>query len=183
MLEQIGSMASIISFLTNVMNWTQRRFARGGIRVEAMLESGTVTREYGFTEKALKVTVMNESESEIKIRDIRLIFCGAYGASVAPEAPQGRSHSELPVSLDSGMEKDWYIPVEKPPNSSVPYIIRNYRPSLRGRWSHFTQDALQGPEKCIKAPHSNSPRTPMRMGHDSHETPAFASPESATNFH
>ena len=113
MLEQIGSMASIISFLTNVMNWTQRRFARGGIRVEAMLESGTVTREYGFTEKALKVTVMNESESEIKIRDIRLIFCGAYGASVAPEAPQGRSHSELPVSLDSGMEKDWYIPEEK----------------------------------------------------------------------
>ena len=41
------------------------------------------------------------------------MFSGAYGASVAPQAPSGRSHPELPARLDSGAEENWYIPAEK----------------------------------------------------------------------
>ena len=106
----------IASFLGNVLYGAIKRrlqYARDGIRVEAVLESGPVSREHGFTEKAVKITVANESGTKIGIRDIRLMFCGAYGAPVAPEAPSERSHPELPASLDSGTIQSWYIPAEK----------------------------------------------------------------------
>ena len=112
MLEQISSAASI-EILKSVMNWIRRRCSRGGIRVETKSERGPISRELGFTESAIKITVVNESESAINVRDIRLVFCGTYGAPVAQLAPPGRSHPELPARLDSGTEGNWYIPAEK----------------------------------------------------------------------
>ena len=106
----------VVGIIGNVLYDAMKRYlqyARDGIRMEAVLESGPVSREYGFTEKAVKITVANESGTKIGIQDIRLMFCGAYGAPVAPEAPPERSHPELPVSLDSGAMQDWYIPAEK----------------------------------------------------------------------
>ena len=41
------------------------------------------------------------------------MFCDAFGASVAPEAPAGRSHRRLPVSLAAGTDEIWYIPAEQ----------------------------------------------------------------------
>ena len=39
------------------------------------MEPGPITRRSGFTEPAVKITVVNEGENPIKIRDIRLVFC------------------------------------------------------------------------------------------------------------
>ena len=112
MLEQFGEALSV-KVLTDVMNWIRRRFARDRIRVETLLQRGPTSRELGFTETAIKVTVVNESEKAIRIKDVRLMFCGAFGASVAPTAPAGRSHPALPMRLDSGAEENWFIPAEK----------------------------------------------------------------------
>ena len=129
MWEQIG-----VSFLqkvfTEIWDWIRRRSSRDGIRIETIREQGPISREHGFTETAIKITVVNETESTVKIRDIRLMFCGAFGASVAQRAPLGRQHPELPVNLYSGEEKNWYVPAEKlsqllsslhhPPTTTVP---------------------------------------------------------------
>ena len=112
MWEQIG-VSLFVKFLTDIWDWIRRRCPRDKIRVETMLEPGPTSREHGFTETAIKITVVNESESVIRIKDIRLMFYGAFGASVEPTAPEGRSHPELPVSLDSGTKENWYIPAEK----------------------------------------------------------------------
>lgn len=113
MLEQIGSVASILGFLKESVAWIRRRRVRKAVRIETVIERGPVTRRSGFTEPAIKITVMNESKRSIKIRDIRLMFCGDYGASVAPKAPAERSHPELPMDLDSGTDAHWYIPAEQ----------------------------------------------------------------------
>ena len=53
------------------------------------------------------------------------MFCGDYGVPVAREAPEGRSHCELPISLASGTDDHWYIPAEK-----FSDLLRSlYRPS------------------------------------------------------
>ena len=129
MLEQLG-VSFLSRLLIDIWDRIQRRRTRGGIRVEAMWEHGPTSRELGFTEPAIKVNVMNESESPVNVRDIRLMFCGVYGAPVAPTAPPGRFHPELPVGLDSGTEKNWYTPAERlsellcslhrPPTTTVP---------------------------------------------------------------
>ena len=89
------------------------KLIRHRIRVRTTRECGPISREQGFMEAAIKITVVNESESVVRIKDIRLMFCGAFGASVAPTAPPGFSHPELPVSLNFGKEENWYIPAEK----------------------------------------------------------------------
>lgn len=91
MLEQLG-VSFLSRLLIDIWDRIQRRRTRGGIRVEAIWEQGPTSRELGFTEPAIKVNVMNESESPVNVRDIRLMFCGVYGAPVAPTAPPGRFH-------------------------------------------------------------------------------------------
>ena len=99
--------------ITAVGTWIFRKIFRPEIRVIAAIEQGPTNRELGFTEPAVKITLTNKSGNEIRIRDIRLMFCGAFGAPVTPEAPPGRSHPKLPVSLASGALDHWYIPAEK----------------------------------------------------------------------
>ena len=128
MWEQIS-----IKAFWEILRWTWRRGSRGKIRVETRTERGPETRELGFTETAIKITVMNESGSVVSIRDIRLMFCGAYGVPVKLIAPPGRSHPELPASLKSGAEGNWYIPAEqlsallydlyRPPSTTRPNLI------------------------------------------------------------
>ena len=129
MWEQIGG-TFLAKVVTEIWDQIRRRSSRDGIRIETTLERGPISREHGFTETAIKITVVNETKSTVKIRDIRLMFCGAFGTSVAPKAPLGLEHPELPVNLYSGTEKNWYVPAEKlsqllrslhhPPTTTVP---------------------------------------------------------------
>ena len=115
MYEQVGK-----DLLKVLIGWIGQRLVRliprlfrKSIRIETVVERGPTTRRSGFTEPAVKIIVMNESKLSIKIRDVRLMFCGDYGASVAPKAPAERSHPELPMDLDSGTDAHWYIPAEQ----------------------------------------------------------------------
>ena len=76
-------------------------------------ETAPPIRKLGFLEPTVKITIINKSDKAIQIRDIRLMFCGAFGAAVASEAPGGFSHRKLPVCLASGASDHWYVPAEK----------------------------------------------------------------------
>ena len=71
---------------------------RRGIRVQIAEERGPISRELGFTEKAVKVTIRNKRGTTVEIQDIRLMITGAYGIPVMTiiENPQGRS-SKIPT--------------------------------------------------------------------------------------
>ena len=83
------------------------------IHIEIEEERGPVSREYGFTEKSVKVTVRNQSDRTIEIQDVRLMFTKAYGVPSMIEAPQPRSHDALPTTLEPEMAKSWHFPAEK----------------------------------------------------------------------
>ena len=107
----IAGLAVVV--ITAVGTWIWRKIFRPEIRIIAATEQGPTSLELGFTEPAIKITLTNKSRNEIRIKDVRLMFCGVFGARVAPEAPAGRSHRNLPVSLASGAVDHWYIPAEK----------------------------------------------------------------------
>ena len=103
----------IVLFIGSLVPWIWRQFLRADIRLTATVEQGPTTRELGFTEPAFKITISNRSTKDITIQDVRLMFCGAFGAPVAPEAPSGRTHRELPAVLNPGTKEHWYIPAER----------------------------------------------------------------------
>lgn len=111
-LEQVIAGLAVLGIAALAV-WTFRSIFRPEIRIVAATEQGPTSRELGFTEPAVKVTLTNKSGKEIQIRDIRLMFCRGFGASVVPEAPPGRSHLALPASLASGTSDHWYIPAER----------------------------------------------------------------------
>ena len=124
--------------------WLFRKIFRPEIRITTAVEKGPTTRELGFTEPAVKITLANASSKDIQVKDIRLMFSKHFGASIAPEAPPGRSHAELPASLATGAEEIWYIPAERlssllrslcrPPNKAgtVPTAVRLYARCMTG---------------------------------------------------
>ena len=128
----------ILEFLRRFGTWLFRKFFRPEIRVTTAVEKGPTSRELGFTEPAVKITLANLSSKDIQIKDIRLMFSKHFGDSIAPEAPPGRSHPELPASLATGAEESWYIPAQqlssrlhslhRPPNKggTVPTAVRLY---------------------------------------------------------
>lgn len=77
------------------------------------MESGPITREHGFTEKAITVTVKNRGKEVKEIYDLRLIFSDIYGLPVLPQAPPARTHAPLPAELTRGASESWYFPAEK----------------------------------------------------------------------
>lgn len=93
--------------------WAWRSTIGKPLRISVTMEEGPVSKELGFTETAVKITVSNKSNHEIVIQDARLMFCPRFGVSVPPKAPPGRSHRRLPVTLSSGAQESWYFPAEK----------------------------------------------------------------------
>ena len=93
-----------------VLRWLS---ARRSIRIETWFERGPTSREYGFTETTLNVTIKNESGNSVQIQDIRLMFCGDYGVKVLPEAPKPRSHPKLPARVEHDSVETWYFSAEK----------------------------------------------------------------------
>ena len=111
-LEQVIA-GLVVLVIAALAAWMFRRIFRPEIRIAAATEQGPTSRALGFTEPAVKITLTNRSGEEIRIRDIRLMFCSGFGAPVALEAPPGRSHLKLPASLASGASDHWYIPAEQ----------------------------------------------------------------------
>ena len=98
-------------FLSPPRDWRFRLF-RHALRVSSQLESGPITRELGFTEKAVKVSVRNRGKRAKEIQDLRLVFSDIYGLPVLTQAPPGRTHARLPTELPPGATGYWYFPAE-----------------------------------------------------------------------
>ena len=113
----------VLAIIVPIGVWLFNRVFRPDIYIMAVIEKGPTTRELGFTEPAVKITLTNKSSKNIQIKDIRLMFCAAYGASIAPEAPAGRSHRQLPTCLVSGEDDHWYIPAESYQSCFVVCIV------------------------------------------------------------
>ena len=157
MLEQIGSVASILGFLKEPVAWIRRRLVRKAVRIEAVIERGPVTRRSGFTEPAIKVTVMNESKRSIKIRDIRLMFCGNYGAPVKPRAPEGTFYTLN--SLWTWIPERMHTGTFPQRNSTRCFAICTSRRQRLGQHQgnlHFTQDVSLARGKFTEVPFSDS---------------------------
>lgn len=134
----------ILTVILAVARWLFGAVFRPEIRISTEIEQGPTTRELGFTEPAVKVTLANASSKDIQVKDIRLMFCKDFGASIALEAPPGRFHLELPASLAAGTEESWYIPAEKlssflrsvlrPPRNAgtLPYEVKLYTSCVTG---------------------------------------------------
>ena len=134
----------ILAILVPFGIWFFRKLFRPEIRITTAVEKGPTTRELGFTEPAVRISLANVSSKDIQIKDIRLMFSKYFGASIAPEAPPGRSHSELPTSLATGAEESWYIPAQqlssllrslsRPPNEAgtVPTEVPLYARCMTG---------------------------------------------------
>lgn len=134
----------VLAIIIPIGVWLFKRVFRPDIRLSAAIEKGPTTRELGFTEPAVKITLANVSNKDIQIKDIRLMFSKHFGASIAPEAPPGRSHPELPASLATGAEESWYIPAQqlsnllcslcRPPNraGTAPTAVRLYARCITG---------------------------------------------------
>ena len=136
--------------------WIFRKLFRPEIRLTTAVEKGPTTRELGFTEPAVKITLANVGSKDIQVKDIRLMFSKHFGASIAPKAPPGRSHPELPASLPTGAEESWYIPAQqlssllrslcRPPSKAgtVPTAVRLYARCMTG-----TNRIYKGPSFSI----------------------------------
>ena len=152
--EVIGGL--ILAILVTFGAWFFRKVFCPEIRITTTLEKGPTTRELGFTEPAVKILLANVSSKDIQIKDIRLMFSKHFGASIAPKAPPGRSHPELPASLATGAEESWYIPAQqlssllhslcRPPNKggTVPTAVRLYARCMTG-----TNRIYKGPSFSI----------------------------------
>ena len=103
----------IVLVIGSLVRWIWRRHLRVDISLATVVEQGPTTREMGLTEPAIKITISNRSTKDITIQDVRLMFCGAFGAPVAADAPSGRTHRELPAVLHPGTKEHWYIPAER----------------------------------------------------------------------
>ena len=106
----IGGLLVFIFLLPK--DWLHGRLRRE-LQISTVEERGPTSHEYGFTEKAVKVTVRNVTDSTIEITDLRLNFCGNYGFPVLQDAPPLREHSALPVNLSPRAAMSWYFPAEK----------------------------------------------------------------------
>ena len=108
----VGAMLGV--GLATLKDWIWDRLpTQRGIRIEIGEERAPVSREYGFTEKTVKVTVKNQSDRAIEIRDVRLMFTKTHGVAVMAEAPPPRSHDALPTALEPETTKSWHFPAEK----------------------------------------------------------------------
>ena len=101
-----------------------KKYFRHDIRILSVVEKGPTSREFGFTEPAVKITIYNKTSRDIVVVDIRLMFCGNFGESVVFPAPEGRSHRDLPATLRAGSEEHWYVPAEQLSD----HFLRLYRP-------------------------------------------------------
>ncbi len=71
------------------------------------------TREKGFAGAEVEVSVTNASRHPIVVRDVRLMWSGAYGAPVESSVLGERRNPALPATLDPGAERHWYVRGEK----------------------------------------------------------------------
>ena len=86
------------------------RYGRfSGLRVRVAKRRVPATRETGFLGAAVEVSVSNVGRGPVVVRDVRLMFLGAYGAPVESSVPAGVTDPALPASLAPGEERHWYV--------------------------------------------------------------------------
>ncbi|MDE0646028.1 MAG: hypothetical protein OXH84_07330 [Gammaproteobacteria bacterium] len=101
----------ILKLLKRFLHEVSIRFKKVTVQIEK--ERGPISREYGFTESALKINIQNKNKFDIRIKDVRVMFCKSYGFPVPSTAPVLRTHPQLPTKIESGSMENWYIPAEQ----------------------------------------------------------------------
>ena len=83
------------------------------IRIRTEIGPSPTSWQYGFTETAIKVTVVNTSPIAAEIHDIRLMIDKKYGVSLPKDAPVPRHHATLPQAIQAGLSDTWYFGTER----------------------------------------------------------------------
>lgn len=91
----------------------QKVFGDGLIRIRTTTEPGPTSVQYGFTETAIKVTVVNKGTTKVEIHDVRLQIDKKFGVSLPKEAPVPRQHATLPRAIEVGLSETWYFGTER----------------------------------------------------------------------
>ena len=122
-----GALMSVA--LSSFVAWFRRKlYSQRGVVIETVIERGPVSREYGFTESAVKATFNNASRATIGIRDVRIFLTGGFGVPVPPQAPPLRHHEHLPATIGTGTSSSWYFPAE-----SLSYLVRDLATPRRSK--------------------------------------------------
>ena len=176
----------IVLFIGSLAPWIWRQFLRADIRLTATVEQGPTTRELGFAEPAIKITISNRSTKDIAIQDVRLMFCGAFGAPVAPEAPSGRTHTRVARSPKARHKGTLVHPRRAafdPPSQPLSSPTRNrsrgqceVASKVRdGNWRNICESHLEVLDRvplrhrltaALAAPDANASSGPSRRGAD-----------------
>lgn len=106
-------------------------YQRWRIRVTAEEIRGSITREYGFPQNALRITIANRGNTTVEIRDVRLMFSRKFGVPLR-DAPPTFTHLSLPAKVEPGTAESWHFPAE---------TIAGLLQSLSTRYSMEKDDA------------------------------------------
>lgn len=81
------------------------------IRVSAEEIGNPTTREFGFAQNSVTVTVANRGSSTVEVQDVRLVFARRYGFPPL-DKPPAPTNPKLPTRLDAGTAQTWHFPAE-----------------------------------------------------------------------
>lgn len=106
----IGFGIQLDSVIKSIKN---RIFGDGLISIRTTIQPGPTSQQYGFTETAIKVIVINNSTLPVEIYDIRLMIDKQIGISLTKDAPVPRQHATLPQAIEAGLSDTWYFGTER----------------------------------------------------------------------
>ncbi len=112
--------------INSAIGWITRKFKDDDrIKIRSEIKLGPTSREYGFTETAIEVTVVNNSPINVEIYSVRLMIDKRFGVPLPDQAPAPRHHDQLPKRIKPGLSHTWYFGTER-----TSFFILNLYPAI-----------------------------------------------------
>lgn len=109
--------------VNSAIGWIAKKFTGDDrIKIRSEIKYGPTSVEYGFTESAIEVTVVNNSPINVEIYSVRLMIDKRFGVPLPDQAPSPRQHDQLPKRIKPGLSHTWYFGTER----TSSFILRLY---------------------------------------------------------
>ena len=117
--------------INSVIGWITRKVVGDDrIKIRSEIKYGPISREYGATETAIEVTVVNNSPINVEIYSVRLMIDKKFGVPLPDQAPVPRQHDQLPKRIKSGLSRTWYFGTER-----TSLFVLTFYPAIGEKWA------------------------------------------------